>query len=135
MKDKLVKFMYGRNGVDELAKFECGLLFVPLILSFFARVPIINLLLEIVSIGLFIHIYFRIFSKNKIKRFDENQKFVVWKFNFLVKFDKKKNRLQQMKDYRFYKCPSCKQQVRVPKGHGKICVTCPRCKSEFIRRS
>jgi len=43
--------------------------------------------------------------------------------------------MAQTRDYRFYKCPTCKQEVRVPKGHGKIEITCPKCREKFIRRS
>ena len=39
------------------------------------------------------------------------------------------------KNYRFYKCPQCKQKVRVPKGRGKICITCPKCRTEFVKKS
>ena len=38
------------------------------------------------------------------------------------------------KNYRFYKCPQCKQKVRVPKGRGKICITCPKCRTEFVKK-
>ena len=46
-----------------------------------------------------------------------------------------KKRWAQRSTYRFFKCPQCKQTVRVPKGRGKICITCPKCKTEFIKKS
>ena len=46
-----------------------------------------------------------------------------------------KKRWAQRGTYRFFKCPQCRQTVRVPKGRGKICITCPKCKTEFIKKS
>ena len=43
-----------------------------------------------------------------------------------------KKRWAQRGTYRFFKCPQCRQIVRVPKGRGKICITCPKCKTEFM---
>ena len=52
-----------------------------------------------------------------------------------VKKNNLKKRWAQRSTYRFFKCPQCKQTVRVPKGRGKICITCPKCKTEFIKKS
>lgn len=143
MKYKLVKFMEGRYGMDDLAKAESGTIFVLLIvsvvLSFFGgRVPAINLLLlilEIVWIALFIHMYFRVFSRNISKRYEENQKFCNFRYRAVVKKNQYKNEWAQRKTHCFFRCPQCKQRVRVPKGRGKICITCPKCRNEFTRRS
>ncbi|MBQ5484545.1 MAG: zf-TFIIB domain-containing protein, partial [Lachnospiraceae bacterium] len=72
--------------------------------------------------------YFRMMSKNVGKRYLENQK-------YLQITDRMKNFFYNHKTYRFYKCPTCKQKVRVPRGHGKIEITCPKCRGTFIRRS
>ena len=61
MREKFIRFMYGRNGVDDLAKFESTILWIPLILSIFIRQPIINLILAWIMLGLIAHTYFRIF--------------------------------------------------------------------------
>ncbi len=53
----------------------------------------------------------------------------------VVKKNNLKKRWAQRSTYRFFKCPQCKQTVRVPKGRGKICITCPKCKTEFIKKS
>ena len=52
-----------------------------------------------------------------------------------VKWNAAKARQEQKKIYRFYKCPQCRQRVRVPKGKGRICITCPKCRAEFIKKS
>ena len=136
MREKFARFMMGRNGMDDLANFEVKLSWVPLILMLvFNKVTIVATIFNVLFWVLIVHTYFRIFSKNLSKRYEENQKFLNWRYNQVVKMNKLKKRSAQRKDYRFYKCPMCKQEVRVPKGHGKIEITCPKCREKFVRRS
>ena len=123
--------MMGRNGVDELARFESIFIWVLLLVSIFSRMWIFDLL----AMALIVHMYFRILSRDVSKRYEENQKYVNFRYNAVVKWDKKKKRIAQRRNYRFYKCPMCRQEVRVPKGHGKIQITCPKCRETFIKRS
>lgn len=76
--------------------------------------------------------WFRMFSKNIPKRYNENQKFLKIKSNFLsiFGFGTGADRYN-----RVFKCPKCKQKIRIPKGKGKIAIRCPKCGVEFIRRS
>lgn len=131
MREKLARFMVGRNGVDDLARFESWFVLVVLILSIFTR----SGLLDLIVIALIVHMYFRVFSRNVSKRYEENQKFLNFRYDWTVKWNRKKKHFEQRKMYKFYKCPMCRQEVRVPRGHGKICITCPKCREEFIRRS
>lgn len=131
MKQKLQNFMIGRYGVDQLSK---GLLWVSIvfcIISLFSRLKWFYLL----AVALLAYTYFRMFSRNISKRSQENQKFLNWKYRLAVIRNQKREHLAQQKVYRFYRCPGCKQKVRVPRGKGKICITCPKCKTEFIKRS
>lgn len=130
-RDRFANWMSGRNGMDELARFESGLVLVLLIISLFSRLG----LLYIVALAVMIHMYYRMFSKNVSKRYEENQKFLNLRYNSTVEWNKKKKHFAQRKTYCFFKCPQCKQEVRVPRGHGKICITCPRCRTEFIKRT
>ena len=131
MREKFARFMMGRNGVDELARFESIFVWILLLVSIFSRMWIFDLL----AMALIVHMYFRILSRNVSKRYEENQKYVNFRYNAVVKWDKKKKRIAQRRNYRFYKCPMCRQEVRVPKGHGKIQITCPKCRETFIKRS
>ena len=131
MREKFARFMMGRNGVDELARFESIFVWVLLLVSIFSRMWIFDLLV----MALIVHMYFRILSRDVSKRYEENQKYVNFRYNAVVKWDKKKKRIAQRRNYRFYKCPMCRQEVRVPKGHGKIQITCPKCRETFIKRS
>lgn len=131
MRDKLYRFMQDRNGMDDLCRMESGLVLILLILGIFTRLGIFTT----VALLLMIHMYYRAFSKNTAKRYEENQKYLNFKYNRTVSWNRFKKRMAQTRDYRFYKCPTCKQEVRVPKGHGKIEITCPKCREKFIRRS
>lgn len=140
--DKLIRFMQGRNGMDALAKAESKgvwiILIINIILSFFVRFrpfAILFQLMELLLVVLIVHMYYRVFSKNIGKRYEENSKYLQWNYRMQTKFGRQKKELEQRKIYRFYSCPTCKQRVRVPKGRGKILITCPKCRGEFQRRS
>ena len=102
-----------------------------LIISLFSRWNIFYVL----ALGLMGYEYYRMLSRKVEKRYQENQKFLNWRYGLAVKKNRRKEQAQQRKIYHFYKCPSCRQKVRVPKGKGKICITCPKCKTEFIKKS
>ena len=129
------RFMSGRNGMDDLARAEWIVVWILLILSLFIRVPIAQMILLILFWVTIIHLYFRVFSWNISKRCAENQVYMNAKNRVAAFFNRQKKQMQQRKVYRFYKCPECAQKVRVPKGHGKIMITCPKCHKEFIKKS
>ena len=120
MREKFIRFMNGRNGMDELARAESWVVMILLVVSIFTR----SAILDILAIGLMIHMYFRVFSRNVNKRYAENQKFLNARYEWTVKAERRKKRFAQRK-----------QEVRVPRGHGKICITCPKCREQFVRRS
>jgi hypothetical protein len=131
MREKLQRFMAGRYGADELAKFLNIVLLVLLLVSVFSR----SRILYLAAFALLIYDYFRMFSKNVSKRYEENQKFLNFRYRLVAKWDSQKKQFAQRKTHRFFKCPQCKQKVRVPKGRGKICITCPKCRTEFVKKS
>lgn len=124
MREKIVKFMQGRYGVDELGRFMTGASLVVLILELFTRwYP-----LTFVFWAIFILIYYRMFSRDYGKRQQENQKFLNIRYRMKTKW-------YQVKNYHIYRCPNCKQKIRIPRGKGKIMVRCPKCYTEFPKRS
>lgn len=131
MKQKLQQFMMGRYGADQLGQVYMGISLVFLVISLFTRWNIFYLL----GFGLMIYEYYRMMSRQIDKRYAENQKFATWRYKRVVERNKRKEHWKQRKVYHFYKCPSCKQKVRVPRGKGKICITCPKCRTEFIKKS
>lgn len=116
-------FMTGRYGTDKLnMAILCTGLAVCLV-SAFIQAPLVNLILTAVSYALMIWAICRSFSRQTYKRYQENRKFLQF-------FDRIKDR-----DHRYFDCPKCRQVVRVPRGKGKISITCPRCREKFIRKT
>ncbi len=130
MKEKLARFMYGRYGVDQFGRFLMGVVMVLLILSIFGP-----RLFYILAIGLMVYAYYRMFSKQIYKRSGENQKYLQYEWKVKGWFGKKKRELKQLKTHHIYKCPNCRQKIRVPRGRGRIAITCKKCGNEFIKKS
>lgn len=131
MREKVQRFMAGRYGFDALSRMSLIVTVALMVISMFAR----NRLIYLASLVLLVYSYWRALSRNVARRRQENQKFLNFRYLGTVKWSKWKQRQEQKKMYRFYKCPQCAQMVRVPKGRGRICITCPKCQSEFIKKS
>ena len=120
---KLQRFMAGRYGTDRLNMTILGVGLAACLISSFFRNAAVNLLLTAVSYGLMFWAISRALSRNTYKRYQENRKFLQF-------FDRLKDR-----QHRYYDCPKCRQVVRVPRGKGKIAITCPKCREKFIRKT
>lgn len=131
MKQKLQQFMMGRYGVDQLSRVLLFLSLGILVVSMLTRWSLLYLL-ALLLLG---YVYFRMFSRNVQKRYAENQKFLNFRYRLVAKKDAQKKQWAQRDVYRYFKCPNCKQKVRVPKGKGRICITCPKCRIEFIKKT
>lgn len=116
-------FMAGRYGTDKLNMVILSAGLVICLISPFVNSVKVQLLLTAVSYGLMIWALFRGFSRNTYKRYQENRKFLQF-------FERLKDR-----EHRYYDCPKCRQVVRVPRGKGKIAITCPRCRERFVRKT
>ena len=130
MRDWFRRLMMGRYGVDQLT---WVLLVLALVLSLCGSIFRIGFLRLLCWVVLFF-CYFRIFSRNIYARQMENQKLMrLW---YRLK-NKTANRptAQERKNYRVFVCPTCKQKLRVPRGKGKISITCPKCATSFIKKT
>ncbi len=116
-------FMMGRYGTDKLNMAILGAGLVICVLTMLVNWPPLDLALTALSYGLMIWAIFRMFSRNTYKRYRENRRYL--------------NFLQRMKDkeYRYFLCPRCHQTVRVPRGKGKIVITCPKCAEKFQKKT
>ena len=136
MKDKFYRFMQGRYGVDQFAKFTMGVALVSIVLAIFVNTgSSAGSLLDMLGLVAIVYTYFRIFSRNISKRAQENQKYLSATAKLRQRLNKEKNMMKQRKDYHIYTCPSCGQKVRIPRGKGKIEISCPKCHSKFVMRS
>ena len=130
-RDKLYRFMQGRYGrIDELGRFLMYLLFGLLLVSFFVRSSIFSLLILLVLI----YDYYRILSKDISARYQENQHYIQAREKVRTKWNKLTGSHGDS-THRIYKCPTCGQKVRAPKGKGKISIHCPKCNCNFIKRT
>lgn len=119
----MARFMAGRYGTDKLNMYILGLGVVLCIIAMFIPVSFAKLILTLLSYGLMIWTIFRSLSRNTYKRYQENRR-------FLQMIDRVKDR-----DHKYFNCPRCHQPVRVPRGKGKIAITCPKCKERFVRKT
>ncbi|MBQ7971375.1 MAG: hypothetical protein IJ294_03405 [Clostridia bacterium] len=117
------RFMMGRYGTDKLNMVILGAGLILCLLVMVINVPVLDLLLTALSYGLMIWAIFRSLSRNTYKRYQENRKYL--------------RLLERIKDreHRYFDCPRCRQPMRVPKGKGKIAITCPKCKEKFIKKT
>ena len=126
-RNAIYKFMYGRNGVDQLSNFLIRVSFVFILPCLFLK-GYVRLAFEILFWLTIVYSYFRILSKDIYKRQQENSWFVS-KMNYL------KTRVSQRKQYRFYDCPKCKTHLRVPRGVGEVTITCKKCGYKFDKKA
>ncbi len=123
IKNGLRHFMMGRYGSDKL---NTALLLAAVVICLLsALIPFVPVKLGAMFLyfGLMIWAIFRMQSRNTYKRYQENRKYLQL--------------LERIKDreHRYYDCPRCRQQVRVPRGKGKISITCPKCREKFIKKT
>lgn len=123
--------MQGRYGMDYLGRFTIILGLAAIILSMF----IDSAILSILAWACIIFAYFRMFSRNIYKRSSENQAFLTKTYKIRCFFARQKNMMAQRKTHHIYKCPTCKQKIRVPRGKGRIEIRCPKCNTTFIKKS
>ena len=134
MKQRLLQFMAGRNGNDAFNRFLLVLILVLMLLSLFlpSGLSRITYFLTIVLLG---YSYFRMFSRNIYKRQTENGAYLRMRYRVTSAWSGRKDRWSQRKEYRFFKCPSCRTRLRVPRGKGKINIVCRKCGTSFQRRT
>ena len=131
MREKFQRFMMGRYGVDAFGKFLLGTVVVLWVVNLFAN----SKFLYSWALLLMIYAYYRMFSRNAAKRYQENVKYLQIKNKVVARFKSEKSQLKQRKTHHIYRCPTCKQKIRIPRGKGRICITCPKCKTEFTKVS
>ena len=129
--------MQGRRGMDQLNHFLIRAALIMLLVALLCRrITILYILTYYGGLLILFYGYFRMLSRNIYKREIENNKFLAWRY----KRDQKKGYQQQYQNVDFerfvyFQCPSCGQKIRIPRGKGMICITCPKCRTEFTKKS
>lgn len=132
MRQKIYQFMIGRNGVDHFSRF---LTYAAVVLALLDMLFGGTGVFYGLGIVLIVYAYIRVFSKKLEKRRAENAKYLQMQQKFTGSFRNWRERQRQRKDYCFFRCPSCKAWLRVPRGKGKVRVTCRKCGTAFERKT
>lgn len=130
MREKFSRFMQGRHGNDRLNQFIMIMALICLVISFFG-----GNIFYLIALMLMIYAYFRMFSRKIYQRNAENQWYLKKEMIVRSFFQGKKKEMSQRRTHHIYKCPSCKQKIRVPKGRGRIEIRCQKCGTKFIKNS
>lgn len=133
-REKMAQFMVGRYGADQLGQFISILALILIFINIFVKGIAAQVIHYFVLLLLVFSIY-RMLSKNTAARYKENVAYLKVKNRLVSYFTGFRRRIRERKTHRFYKCSACKTTVRVPKGKGKIRITCPKCGNTFIRKS
>ena len=134
----MVRFMYGRNGMDQLNR---ALIFLYLGLCVLRTILLLALesivparIADVLLWGVLVGLFFRMFSKNLPRRRAENQKWVNW--GWRVRSSSSGARARHAdKEHKYFTCKQCKTICRVPVGKGKIIITCPKCGAQIHAKS
>ena len=134
MKQRIARFMLGRNGQDQLNNFLLVCCLALMLLGALIRSGFGSFLNGLSLVLLFI-CWFRMLSRNLPRRQAENARYLQRRYKAEGWFRRWKTRWDQRRDYRFFTCPACHTTLRVPKGRGKIRIVCRKCGSSFTRKS
>ena len=135
MRAWFARIMAGRNGPDHLNRFLSVVFLILSVCSMFVRNPRLASVLYTLSMALFLYVMFRMFSRNIYRRQQENGAYLRERYKITSWWNGLRDRWAQRKDYRFYKCPSCRTRLRVPRGKGKLNIVCRKCGTSFQRRT
>ena len=133
-KQKLAQFMYGRRGMDEFSRFLLISVLVLIVLSCVTK-GFLRSVIGLLEIAGLVYCYVRVLSRNIYKRQKENAWYLQKKAAVVRWFSSLKDRWQQRREYRFFRCPSCHALLRVPKNKGKLLLTCRKCGNRFERKT
>ena len=126
-KERIIRFMSGRNGPDKLYNFLVYVCLGLVIINFFVQSYIISLLYAL----LFCYSVFRFMSRNLYKRRTENAKFLKISAKLISPFKLMRAKWKDRKTHVYKKCAHCKKVLRLPKKKGEHTVNCPVCHRKF----
>ena len=131
MMNWLRAFMAGRNGLDTLG---LASVIAAVVVNVLAQI-LDSYILSVVAMALMVYAFFRILSRNVTRRRQESYRFEHLFSAVRGGVSGWLDRRRQSKDYKFFTCPGCRNKLRVPRGKGKIQITCPKCGQRFGGKS
>lgn len=138
MREKLQRFFQGRNGFDEYSRFLSWAAVAVLLVSMLTTSllsGVLSTVFWILAIAMIVYGYFRVFSKNVYQRQAENRKYRQTAAKVKSAFKNFWQRIKDLKGYKYFKCPSCKATMRVPRHKGKVAITCKKCGERFTGKT
>ena len=134
MRDGMIRFMYGRNGMDQLNRALFWAYVILWMVEIVARAALKSRMVTGFFQGamfvLMIFLVYRTFSRDLSRRRAENQRWV--NFAWGLKSRRKNAAARRAdRDHRYFTCKNCKTICRVPVGKGKIVITCPKCGAQI----
>ena len=123
----LQRFMQGRYGSDSLNQFLIYLWLFEAVLNLFFH----SFILAIFGYVLCFLVFYRMLSKNIIKRQKENATYYRYSEKAKHYFNHIYVRFRDRKIARFFHCPYCGAPIRMPRKIGKFDINCPKCKKSF----
>ena len=125
--DKVIRFMYGRNGNDKLNRALFWVYFILLLANIIFKSTVLWVL-ELLLVVLYM---FRFLSRNIYRRQKENRAFLkIWN-KISGYFKLQRNKIRDRKTHVYRKCSHCHATLRLPKKKGKHTVRCPKCNQTF----
>lgn len=126
--------MYGRYGSDQLNLFLLIACLICWLLCNFIKVATISRILTFVGYVLILYSLYRTFSRNYDRRRAENNKFLSIT-DPLTRHFRRFNAQARDRDHKYFRCPTCGQLLRVPKGKGRIHISCRNCGTSFDKKT
>ena len=131
MRDRMIQFMRGRYGYDELGRVTMWSSLILFVIYALTGIRV----LAVIAVILLALTDFRLLSRNTARRSEENRVFLKNTAFITRRSARFRQNVQNRRHYHIYRCPNCRQKIRIPKGKGRIEITCPRCHIEFIKKS
>ena len=134
MKERFARFMqgrYGAYGTDRFTRFLIVLFLIVFVITSFTKTRADQIFPTVIII----YTYFRILSRNIPARYRENERYTQIASRLFSHANTLKYNLNDRRANHIYKCPSCGQKIRIPRGKGRIMVRCPKCAGEFLKVS
>ncbi len=130
MRERLRRFMAGRYGSDAFGHFLAWAALVLFVLGMLSRRGFYWLGLAVLAYS-----YYRMLSRDIARRRAENDWYWQKRNAVLRRAQQLRRRFALRRSYRYFRCPQCRQALRIPRGRGKVSIDCPKCGNHFVRKS